>query len=55
MKPTMYITIITLVILLANFFLFAFNRLNVWIFWAVLIFAAIVAFLVVPRLRKRGL
>jgi len=55
MKPSSYIAVIVLIVVLINFLLMVFQRLNVWIFWFVVVFSAVIAFWVVPKLRKRGI
>ena len=40
------------VFLLLNLVLFALGKMNVWAFWIVIIIGAVLAFVVVPRMKK---
>lgn len=55
MKPSQYISIIVLIVVLVNFLLMVFQKLNLWIFWIVIVFSAVIAFWIIPGLKKRGI
>ena len=50
--PIQIISIIMLILVLANITLFAFGRNPAWLFWLIIIIAALVAYVILPRLRK---
>ena len=52
-EPVQIISVIMLVLVLANITLFAFRKNPPWLFWTILIIAAITAYIVIPRLKKK--
>ena len=44
--------VILLVLILANFVLFVFVRISAYLFWAIIVLVAVLAWFVVPKIRK---
>lgn len=46
-------SIVMLVLVLANITLFAFRINPAWLFWLIIVIAAVAAYVVIPKLRKK--
>lgn len=51
-KTIKIISIVLVIILIANFLLFAFNQSNIYVFWFVIALIAICAYWLIPKMKK---
>ena len=52
MKPTKIISLVFAVIVVLNIALFAFGKVNVLLFWLVIVLAALYVYFILPNIKK---
>ena len=53
MKPLKLVSIFLIILVIANIALFAFGKITTSLFWFVIVFCAVMAYIVIPYTRKK--